>query len=304
MRAPRALIPLVAVCGAGVVVALAGAGAAIEKSPALGSTDAARPQRASAEGPVSVTAVTWDVCGDAEPGCPLGGDPAGLVRRIDRQLAGTAVAGRAVQPDVLLLQRVCSEQVRSLKALGRLKSWSWTFTPQPAADDRTERTCVNGQGRLGLAIATREQLTEVHHAGLPSQPGHGRTAVCGTVQAWNARVCTAQLSSSEPDDDPDGSWRPKQIQTLLGLADADRVIIGGDFTDKPRARSLDSLYSIYSECGGDRAGAATRQDASGKATEKTDYLFATRSATLACGVPATPVRSSDHRPLAATIHFA
>ncbi|MEV4254758.1 endonuclease/exonuclease/phosphatase family protein, partial [Spirillospora sp. NPDC049652] len=71
MRAPRALIPLLAVCGAGVVVALAGAGAAIEKSPALGSTDAGRPQRAAADGPVSVTALTWDVCGDAEPGCPL-----------------------------------------------------------------------------------------------------------------------------------------------------------------------------------------------------------------------------------------
>ncbi|MEV4254810.1 endonuclease/exonuclease/phosphatase family protein, partial [Spirillospora sp. NPDC049652] len=237
-------------------------------------------------------------------GCPLGGDPDGLVRRIDRQLAATAVAGRPVQPDALLLQRVCSAQVKSLKALGRLKSWSWTFAPQPAADDRTDRTCVNGQGRLGLAIATREPLTEVRHAGLPSQPGHGRIAVCGTVQAWAARVCTAQFSSAEPDDDPDGAWRPKQTQTLLGLADADRVVIGGDFTDKPRAKSLDAFYSIYSECGGKRVGDPTRQDASGKATEKTDYLFASPSAALSCGVPAAPVHASDHRPLTATIRFS
>ncbi|WP_026412494.1 endonuclease/exonuclease/phosphatase family protein [Actinomadura oligospora] len=303
MRAPRALIPLLAVCGAGVVVALAGAGAAIEKSPALGSTDAERP-RAGADGPVSVNAVTWDVCGDAEPGCPLGGDPDGLVRRFDKQLASAAVAGKVVQPDALLLQRVCSAQVKSMKALGRLKSWSWAFAPQAAADDRTDRACVNGQGRLGLAIATREPLTDVHHSGLPSQPGHGRIAVCGTVRAWGARVCTAQFSSSAPGDDPDGTWRPKQAQALLGLADADRVIIGGDFADKPRAKSLNAFYSIYSECGGPRrAGDPTLQDDSGKATEKTDYIFATRSAQLGCGVPASPVRSSDHRPVTATIRF-
>lgn len=303
MRAPRALLPLVAVCGAGVVVALAGAGAAIEKSPALGSTDAGRSAPRAADGPVSVTTVTWDVCGDAEPGCPLGSDPAGLVRKIDKQLASTAVAGRVVQPDALLLQRVCSAQVKSLKALGRLKSWSWTFAAQPAADDRTDRACLNGQGHLGLAIATREPLTDVHQTGLPSQPGHGRVAVCGTVRAWGARVCTAQFSSSDAGDDPDGTWRPKQAQTLLGLADADRVIIGGDFTDKPRAKSLNALYSIYSECGGQRAGEPTLQDAAGKATEKTDYVFATHSAQLNCSVPAAPVRSSDHRPVTATIRF-
>ncbi|MEV5573506.1 endonuclease/exonuclease/phosphatase family protein [Spirillospora sp. NPDC052269] len=303
MRAPRALIPLLAVAGAGVVVALAGAGAAIEKSPALGSTDAGRPQ-SGAEGPVSVTAVTWDVCGDAEPGCPLGGAPDDLVHKIDKQLASSAVAGKVVQPDALLLQRVCSAQVKSLKALDRTKSWSWTFAPQPAGDDRTDRLCVNGQGRLGLAIATREPLTDVQHTGLPSEPGHGRIAVCGTVRAWGARVCTAQFSSAEPGDDPDGTWRPKQTQTVLGLADADRVIIGGDFTDKPRAKSLDAFYSIYSECGGQRVGDPTLQDDSGKATEKTDYLFATRSAQLGCGVPASPVRSSDHRPITATIRFA
>ncbi|RFU40984.1 endonuclease/exonuclease/phosphatase family protein [Actinomadura logoneensis] len=301
MRAPRALIPLLAVCGAGVVVALAGAGAAIEKSPALGSTDAGRAQ-STADGPVSVTALTWDVCGDAEPGCPTDGEPDGFARRIDRQLAATTVAGRTVQPDALLLQRVCSAQVKSLKALGRLKSWSWTFAPQPAADG-TDRSCLNGQGRFGLAIATREPLTDVRHADLPSQPGRGRIGVCGTVQAWGARVCTALFSSAEPGDDPDGTWRPKQTQTLLGLADADRVIIGGDFTDKPRARSLDAFYGIYSECGGKRAGDPTRQDASGKATEKTDYLFASPSAALTCGVPASPVRVSDHRPLTATIRF-
>ncbi|MFC5186605.1 endonuclease/exonuclease/phosphatase family protein [Actinomadura harenae] len=303
MRAPRALIPLVAVVGAGVVVALAGAGAAIEKSPALGSTDAGRPQ-SGAQSPASVTTVTWDVCGDAEPGCPLGGDPAGLVRRIDRQLASTAVAGKVVQPDALLLQRVCSSQVKSLKALGRLKSWSWAFAPQPAADDRTDRACVNGEGHLGLAIATREPLSDVHHTGLPSEPGHGRIAVCGTVATWGARVCTAQFSTSAPGDDPDGTWRPKQAQTLLGLADADRVIIGGDFTDKPRAKSLDAFYSIYSECDGQRAGDPTLQDASGKATEKADYVFATRSAKISCGVPASPVRSSDHRPVTATVNFS
>ncbi|MCP2338045.1 endonuclease/exonuclease/phosphatase family protein [Actinomadura rupiterrae] len=303
MRAPRALIPLVAVCGAGVVVALAGAGAAIEKSPALGSTDAGKTQPLTAAGPLAVNVVTWDVCGDAEPGCPLGSDSAGLVRRIDRQLGTTTVAGKAVQADALLLQRVCSEQVRSLKGLGRLKSWSWIFTPQPAADDRSPRACVNGQGKLGLAVATRKPITDVRHANLPSQPGHGRVAVCGTVQAWSARVCTAQLSSSDPGDDPDGAWRAKQAQTLLGLADADRVIIGGDFTDKPRAKSLDAFYSVYTECGGDRTGAPTSQDASGKATDKTDYLFASHSATLTCTVPPTPVRSSNHRPITATIHF-
>ncbi|GAA4060531.1 endonuclease/exonuclease/phosphatase family protein [Actinomadura miaoliensis] len=303
MRAPRALIPLLAVCGAAAVVVTAGAGAAIEGAPDLGPAlaDGAREVPAA-----TVTAMTWNVCGDAAPGCPLGSRPADLVRDIPRQMADVRVGGRKVNMDAVFLQEVCSGHVTALRKTSQFKAWSWEFAPYRGADG-SPRKCANGQGRLGVAIGSRERLTDVRATELPSPPGVRRVALCGQVGAWHAKLCTARLSTARWDDDPRGDWRRKQAQKVAEVAGTGRVVFGGDLGEQPESRHLDVLYRDYAECdqgpGTARTGAKTRQDWNGTPVEKTDYLFASAPAGISCGVPETPVRSSDHRPVGAVVRF-
>lgn len=301
MRTPRALIPLLAVCGATAVVAAAGAGADIDGLPGSGGpahADGVRQVRA-----VTITAMTWNVCGDAGPGCKLGAKPTELVGRISQQMRATEVGGREVATNAVFLEEVCEGHVRTLKITEWLRKWSWAFAPSP-----TEHTCANGQGRLGVAIGTKPKLTEVSRTRLPSPTRQQRVALCGEVQAWSTRVCATQLSSARWDEDPRGEWRRKQVRSLATLAGAGRrVLVGGDLSERPESTALDPLYRDYVECdqgpGPARTGAKTLQDWRGTAVEKADYLFATKSAGVSCGVPASPVRVSDHRPLSAVVRF-
>lgn len=303
MRAPRALIPLLAVCGAAAVVVTAGAGAAIEGAPDLGPAhaDAARELPAA-----TVTAMTWNVCGDAAPGCPLGSRPAELVREIPQQLAEVRVGGRKVNLDAVFLQEVCSEQVSALGKAAPFQSWSWEFAAYRDVNGKP-RDCANGQGRLGVAIGARERLTDARVTELPSPPKLRRVALCAQVDAWHAKLCTTRLSTTRWDDDPRGDYRPRQSRRLAEFAGTGRVLIGGDLAEEPESRNLDALYRQYAECdqgpGTARTGAETKQDWRGAALEKTDYLFASGAAGISCGVPETPVRASDHRPVGAVVRF-
>ncbi|MDL4773579.1 MULTISPECIES: endonuclease/exonuclease/phosphatase family protein [Thermomonosporaceae] len=301
MRAPRALIPLLAVCGAAAVVAVAGAGAAIEGLPDVGPAhaDGARKKVAAA----TVTTMTWNVCGDAEPGCPLGSKPAELVKRIPAQIDANEVGGRRVKANAVLLQEVCAGHVTALKHAASLRAWSWTFAPSGKS-----RTCANGEGRPGVAIGTKAALTGVKIVPLPAPSRQERVAVCGDVESWSTRLCSTQFSSSSWDDDPSGDWRRKQVHRLTtALEGARRVIVGGDLADRPDGTTLDPLYRAYAECdqgpGTARAGAGTAQNWRGEATEKTDYLFTTKAAGISCGVPAVATHASDHRPVTAVIRF-
>jgi endonuclease/exonuclease/phosphatase family metal-dependent hydrolase len=303
VRPPRALIPLLAVVGAAAVVVTAGAGAAIDKIPGTAGpalADAA----AEALPPASVNAMTWNVCGDT--GCPLGARPGELATEIARQLAGSEVGGRTVGMNAVFLQEVCSGHLDTLKGNDRLRSWSWAFAPSRTTGG-AERACANGQGRLGVAVGTESPMSDVAEVKLPSPDRYGRSAVCGTVGTWGARLCGVQLSSSQWDDDPRGQWRAKQIGVLGELAVQDRVIIGGDFTERPESPALDPLYKTFAECdqgpNESRTGAMTQQDWRGTAVAKTDYLFISKTAGASCGVSGTPTRASDHRPLAAAVHF-
>ncbi|MQY05227.1 endonuclease/exonuclease/phosphatase family protein [Actinomadura macrotermitis] len=294
MRAPRALIPLLAVCGAGAVVAFAGAGAAIEKGSASGLSDEAAPEPVQA----TITTMTWSACGDTAPGCPLGARPADLARRIVQESGGNLVGGRRVRADAVFLQEVCAGHVGALEKTAALRGWSWAFAPYGPA-----RKCANGQGRSGVAIGTRAKLADVRREALPAPAGQGRSVLCGTVEQWQTRLCTARFSGAE---DPRGEWRRKQARRLGELAGSGRVIFGGDLVDEPAGKPLDALYGAYDECDQGpeaRAGAKTRQDWSGQAVAKTDYLFTTRSAGVSCGVSPDPNRASDHRPLTAVVRF-
>ncbi|WP_067450942.1 endonuclease/exonuclease/phosphatase family protein [Actinomadura macra] len=299
MRVPRALIPLLSVCGAAAVVAAAGAGAAIDGLPGGGGPAHADGVREVSA--VTVSAMTWNVCGAPGPGCPLGARPAELTQRIVQQINGTEVGGRKVRPTAVFLQEVCSGQVQTLKKTGRLARWGWAFAPFS-----TGPSCADGQGRLGVAVGAAAPITGVRTSPLPSPAGTGRVAVCGDVPSWNTRVCATQFSAAG--EDPSGEWRQKQVDTLGPLAGiGTRVVVGGDLTDGPGSAVLDPLYRSYSECdqgtGGARIGARTVQDWRGTATDKADYLFVTKNAVASCSVPAVPVTSSDHRPLSAVIHF-
>nr|WP_157407982.1 endonuclease/exonuclease/phosphatase family protein [Actinomadura atramentaria] len=296
MRAPRALIPLLAVCGAAAVVGFAGAGAAIEKgggAPALDNGVEDPPE------PATITAMTWDVCGDAAPGCPLGARPGELVRAVEREARGNTVGGRRVKAEAVLLQRVCSAQVTELKNSAAFKGWAWEFAP-----DDERGACANGQGRPGVALGGSTALGDVRKVRLPAPKGHGRAAVCATSGTWRTRLCSARFSATA--EDPRGEWRRKQAAELAEAAGPGRVVFGGDLVDQPAARPLDALYRDFAECDQgpkQRDGGKTRQNWTGAAVEKTDYLFVNQEAAVSCGVPRTANRSSDHRPMTAVVTF-
>ncbi|WP_192809921.1 endonuclease/exonuclease/phosphatase family protein [Actinomadura rudentiformis] len=298
MRAPRALIPLLAVSGAAVVVVTAGAGAAIEQGddPVPPVTDVAEGTRTTA-----VNVLNWNVCGDTDPRCPAGAKPAEVVRTVSTQLKNNVVGGRKVKANAVFLQEVCLGHVKAIAGQPGMSAWSWQFAPVLQSNGKPA-TCANGQGQFGVAMGAQQQITGVEKVYLPSPRTRRYVALCGNVASWNTRLCTAQLSN-----EANGEWRLKQTQKLTELAGARRVVFGGDFNDQPQKPALDVLYRSFSECdqaaGGTRAGERTYQNAQGLALAKTDYVFASKSAEVACEVPNQPVRISDHRPIAAVVNF-
>ena len=291
MRSPRALIPLLSVCAATAVVAVAAAGAMIEGLPGGGgpahADSAAEPPAA-----VTVNAVTWNVCGG--PGCPSGADPGRLTKQVVQRMRGTEVGGRKVKTNAVLLQEVCEGHVRTFKKT--MATWAWAFAATPG-----DASCAGDQGRAGVAIGTDAPLTKPRQTRLPAPAGRTRIALCGEVPSWATRVCVAQLSPAEG-----GEWRTKEARALADLAGGGRVLLGGDFADSPDSPALDPLYSGYDECdqtGTSRTGAMTRQDWRGTAVQKTDYLFITKSAAASCTVPAERTKTSDHRPMSAEVRF-
>ncbi|MGH3243740.1 MAG: endonuclease/exonuclease/phosphatase family protein [Spirillospora sp.] len=280
------------------VVAAAAAGASIEGLPGGGHAPAAA-HADGAEVPaaaVTINAVTWNVCGDAAPGCPLAADPAALAKQVEQRMHATEVGGRKVAPDAVLLQEVCEGHVRVFRKTGWMARWAWAFAASPKG-----APCSAGQGRSGVAIGTSAPLAGTERSDLPSSPGRERVALCGEVPSWTTRVCVTRLDPSE-----NAGWRRKQATALASLAGTGRVLVGGDLGDAPESPALDPLYRTYAECdqsGRTRTGAKTRQDWTGTAVEKTDYLFIARSAAVSCSVPAQRVKASDHRPLSAVVRY-
>jgi endonuclease/exonuclease/phosphatase family metal-dependent hydrolase len=300
VRAPRALIPLLAVAGAAAVVVTAGAGAAFEEDPSSGGPVVAD---ASVDVPAAtVNAMTWNVCGGT--GCPMGADPAALIEQIERRMAGSEVGGQRVRMNAVFLQEVCSGHIDRLK--DRLRTWSWAFASE-RANGGADRRCGGGQGELGVAVGAETSLSDVEKVRLPSPERHGRSAVCGLVAGWHTRLCSVQLSTEQPDDDPLGRWRAEQIERLTAFATGKRVIIGGDLAEPPHSGVLDPLYRDLAECdqgpNDSRTGEPTRLDGTGRTVAKTDYLFISKAARASCGVSPPDARASDHYPVTATVRF-
>ncbi|GAA4238869.1 hypothetical protein GCM10022254_56610 [Actinomadura meridiana] len=296
MRSARALIPLLSICASAAVVTAAAVGANIEGLPGGGGPAHADSAANRPGAAVTVTAMSWNVCGGARPGCPLGAAPGRLTKEIVQRMRATQVGGRTVTANAVLLQEVCEGNVRAFKKVGWLSSWSWAF----AAPSKGP-SCADGQGRLGVAIGTAARLVEPEHANLPAPAGKARIALCGDVPSWTTRVCVTRLEQPE-----DAKWRRRQADALAGLAGSGRVLFGGDLGAAPQNRAFDSLYKSYAECdqsGTSRSGARTRQNWTGAAVEKDDYLFINRSAAVSCSVPADRVRVSDHRPLSAVVRY-
>lgn len=162
-------------------------------------------------------------------------------------------------------------------------------------------TCVQDQGRLGVAVGTDAELTGTTTTELPATTGRAPIALCGDVPTWTTRICVTQLDPAENTE-----ARRKQADALTDLAGTGRVLVGGDLADTPHSPALDPLYETYAECdqtGTSRTGANTRQNWQGTAVDKTDYLFTTPSAAVSCSVPDTRNKASDHRPLSAAVRF-
>lgn len=281
------------------MVVTAGAGAAIEHrdDPGPPVSDVAQGTQTT-----TVNVLNWNVCGDTDPRCPAGAKPAEVVRTVSTQMKNNVVGGRKVKANAVFLQEVCLGHVKAIAGQSGMSGWSWQFAPvlqpngKPAA-------CANGQGQFGVAMGAQQEIAGVEKVYLPSPRTRRQVALCGNVASWNStRLCTAQLS-----DEPNGEWRRKQTQKLTELAGVGRVVFGGDFNEQPQKPALDVLYRSFGECdqaaGGARAGERTFQNAQGLAVAKTDYVFASKSAEIACEVPNQPVRSSDHRPIAAVVNF-
>ncbi|RFS86834.1 endonuclease/exonuclease/phosphatase family protein [Actinomadura spongiicola] len=291
MRSPRALIPLLSICAAAAVVTAAATGASIEGLPGGGGSALADGAATSPDA-VTIKAMTWNVCGDAKPGCPLGAAPTRLTKEIAQRMRETEVGGRKVTTNAVLLQEVCEGHVRAFKKVERLSTWTWAFAAPPKGS-----SCSNGQGRRGVAIGTEAPLVDAQPTGLP---GREQIALCGEVPSWATRVCVTRFEAGGAEG------RRKQAAALAELAGGGRVLFGGDLGDTPESPALDPLYQSYAECdqsGTSRSGASTRQDWTGAAVAKTDYLFITRSAAVSCSVPAERVKASDHRPLSAVVRY-
>ncbi|RKS79412.1 endonuclease/exonuclease/phosphatase family metal-dependent hydrolase [Actinomadura pelletieri DSM 43383] len=291
MRSPRALIPLLSICAAAAVVTAAATGASIEGLPGGGGSALADGAVTSPKA-VTIKAMTWNVCGDAEPDCPLGAAPDRLTKEVAERMRTTEVGGREVTPNAVLLQEVCEGHVSAFKKVSWLSSWTWAF----AAPSKGP-SCSNGEGRRGVAIATEAPLVEPRSTNLP---GRAQIALCGEVPSWATRVCVTRLETGSAET------RRKQAAALAELAGGGRVLFGGDLGDTPDSSPLDPLYRSYAECdqsGTSRSGAGTRQDWTGAAVAKTDYLFISRSAAVSCSVPTERVKTSDHRPLSAVVRY-
>lgn len=292
MRSPRALIPLLSVCAAAAVVTAAATGASIEGLPGGGGGPAHADGAAPRPAAVTITAMSWNVCGG--PGCPSGAAPDRLAKDIVQRMRATEVGGRTVRTNAVLLQEICEGQVSTVKKA--MTGWSWAFASSPGGEK-----CAEGQGHAGVAIGTDAKLTQHEQTKLPAPAGHTRIALCGEVPSWTTRVCVTQLGTSE-----DAQWRRKEAGALSTLAGTGRVLVGGDLADSPDSSALDPLYAAYAECdqsGSSRTGAKTRQTWQGTAVVKTDYLFIAKSASVSCSVPADTTKSSDHRPLSAVVRY-
>ncbi|MEV6034818.1 endonuclease/exonuclease/phosphatase family protein [Nonomuraea sp. NPDC052116] len=266
----------------------------------------------------TIKIMTWNVCGN-NGDCQYYEDPDGLIAAIRWHMLG-----HGAPMDAAIIQEFCSSFAKPLER--ELEEhygsgWDVRFAPikikrgaDPAA--APDKQCVRGRGDYGIAIAVPEENTWYGINYLPSVEGtEWRVAVCATVESWQVKLCNAHFSNGG--EDSTGSIRAQQVTAYQEFVwpSRFRVIFGGDLNRTPPGSAasggLTPLYNAFVECAqadqsSPRTGPGTYYTTTphdNDATVKLDYLFTQPGIAHTCGVPGSPVASSDHRPMWMTVNL-
>ncbi|MFE7114855.1 endonuclease/exonuclease/phosphatase family protein [Streptomyces sp. NPDC057654] len=270
----------------------------------------------------TVHVMEWNACANNN------GDAACHFFRSTAAPLADAVAQRAkkTSADAVLLEEFCEKHAQPVEqrlneVTGR--GWAVRFAPIQLLVDGTggavaaQKQCHADstgadRGSYGIALAVPDENTWYAAYPLPSPPGkEQRTAICATAPSLAVDFCAAHFSTGGAKwDDPDGSYRRAQVQTMLKAVDKPgyRPVFGGDLNTSPPddedgdgpADVTAPFYDRFQEC--DQSAAGGRRD--GAITNgrlKLDYIFGPKQAAYRCGVTETGL--SDHKMLDATISF-
>lgn len=294
----------------------------LEKAGGTGSTTAPPAPSGTAGGTHHVT--SWNVCADHNGSCSL--DQATSSRITDTIAPQIEKNG----PEAVFLQEFCEKAAKPLEL--RLEQdtglgWDVRFAPvylevSGASGLMAQKNCQNDtagvdRGAFGIAVAVPDENTWYRAYLLPSPTGkQQRPALCATVPSKGIAYCGTHFSSGGANwDDPDGTWRKKQADSLQadiqGVQQAGfEPLFGGDLNvippdsstiENPDVRStLTALYASYHECDQPAADSPRSGDPT-HGTLKIDYVFGSKAASYACTV--TDSSASDHRLISATVTY-
>lgn len=247
-----------------------------------------------------VVAITWNMCGNA-PHCDYRDEPWVKADAIVRSINDRGA-------DVVLLQETCTSHEQALRS--RLGD-GWTIVFANILKNDQPITCDAAGGQYGEIVAIRGQLDDVWAVPLSSPSGkEQRVVLCVRQDSRGLQVCNAHFSNKE--EDPEGTYRARQAQTMAGLIDEGvrlgyRTISGGDLNAEPpdddlgtpygdpaKYPTLVPLYEYNIECDEIEYGERDGENTSG--FNKIDYLFVDRGfSSISCD--ATSTDYSDHVPL-------
>ncbi len=148
--------------------------------------------------------------------------------------------------DAITFQELCQSQISQVRAAGYQVMWKKQVQASscPATAD--------GMRWKGNAIATTRGLGTQKVTPLGTYGGRSFKLLCakitrtGVAGSW---VCTTHLALGYPDA-PNGSrTRTTQARKIAGrlgpwIADGRRVVLTGDFNDKPKSAAIDALHRV------------------------------------------------------------
>lgn len=269
--------------------------------------------------------VSWNICSNNNPNCPLKfATPATVGDRVARGIKSALDSRR---PEAIFFQEICEKSAKPLElALEQATSsvggdWDVRFMPTyyPVASRsdhkppiRAQKNCSDGtdgadRGAYGIALAVPD--TNVWYQGyvLPSPPDkEQRPALCAVIPQTGSAYCNAHFSSPGDDTGTAHPYRPEQADELRQKADilsayGYGTFYGGDLnTTTTDVAYLDRLYDARQECGqatpdASHTGTGTYGD------NKIDYIFGPQGPSYGCSVVDPAL--SDHKLLHATVTY-
>ena len=199
--------------------------------------------------------------------------------------------------DAVTFQELCQSQIPEVQAAGYEVMWRRQIQAPGCP-------VVNGKRWKGNAIATTRGFGPKKVTSLGNYGGRRFKLLCakitgtGVAGSW---VCTTHLALKYADAPNGSKTRAKQARTIAGrlnpwIAQGRKVVLTGDFNDKPKSRTIDPLHRVRRDgtvgkpgrfwegdqsdkdaCGGDglcRAMEPTTDPNKNGARRTLDYFFA------------------------------